>query len=231
MEVAVTGDFGAGDVMRALADAFGGWSSPVPFERIEEPYLSPDPGTESIHTPGQLMAILSLGTALELGRDHPDFAALKLASYIFAEKSRARIDERLRHTEGLSYHVNGAYEADDFEQSSYLYAYAFCAPENLEEARAALEDEYRNWIDGGVSQEEIDEARAMLADEFALNLGKGSYVAREMARGLTVGRCFGGIFQFQERLETLTADEVNRALERHFGNAPRVLILVGDGAA
>lgn len=228
VEIALTGTFETGDVTRALADAFDSWNSPIEYERINEPYRNPDPGEESIHTPGKSVAILSLGTVLELGQEHPDYAAIKLASYIFCEKNRARIDNRLRHADGLSYHVSGAFEADLLDQRSYLYTYAFCSPENLDVARVAMEEEFATWVDEGVSAIEIEEASASLADEFALHMANDSNVASELVQSLASNRKFGRIFELQDRVRNLTVEEVNEALNRQLGDAQLVIILTGD---
>ncbi len=104
-EIAVVGDFDAGQVAALVKELFTGFASRAPFARVEREYREVKPARIVIDTPDKENAIIRARLDFPLRDDDPDAPALTLANDIFGGGAGLsnRLIERLRQKDGLSY--------------------------------------------------------------------------------------------------------------------------------
>lgn len=228
VEVSVVGAFDTGEVLAAIGAHFGSWTAPADYERVAMPHLPIDPKPRTILTPDKAMAVVALGTALEMRDDHPDYPALRFASYVLAESAKSRLYGRLRFQDALSYHVGGALRADSQDRRTSLFVYAFCSPERAPQALAALREEVRRWIDEGITGQDLAASKKSYAQEFSNRLTDDAFIADLLVSNLEVGRKMAFEADMIDRIEALTEADLRAALKTHLGNLQFVEIMAGD---
>ncbi len=228
VEVSVVGSFDQGKVLSTLGEQFGTWKSQSGYERIAMPHRPADSRPHTISTPGKPMAVVAVGTHLEMRDDHPDYPALRFASYMLAESTKSRLYSRLRFRDALSYHVGGALRADSQDRRTSLFAYAFCSPDQADRALDALRQEVDSWIGKGVSEEESAKSKRSYAEEFRNRLADDPFIADQLLDNLELNRSFSFQASMLAGIESLTAVEINRALKKHLGGLRLVEIKAGD---
>ncbi|MHC4696541.1 MAG: M16 family metallopeptidase [Planctomycetota bacterium] len=228
VEVSLVGSFDQGKVLSTLGEHFGSWESRSSYERIAMPHRPVDSRPHTISTPGKPMAVVAVGTHLEMRDDHPDYPALRFASYILAESTKSRLYDRLRFRDTLSYHVGGALRADSQDRRTSLFAYAFCSPDKADTVLAALREEIDLWINESVGAEELAESKRSYAEEFRNRLADDSFVAGQLVDDLELNRCLAFQASMLAKIESMTAAEIKTALKKHLHSLRFVEIKAGD---
>jgi zinc protease len=228
VELSIVGEFDKGEVLAALGDAFGTWRSPAPYERIERPYRPVEAGQRTVHTPGKQMAMVTLATLLNLNDSDPDYPALRVATYVLTEGGQSRLEKRLRHGEGLSYHTGGRIEAGTRDERANIYAYAFCSSADARLVLDIMREEVQEWIEAGITNEELALSKQILARQTELDLSDDVHVARELARGLETGRSMSYHSGLLEKIDRLSVRDVRLALRERLKGRAFLEILAGD---
>ncbi|MGQ0537589.1 MAG: M16 family metallopeptidase, partial [Gemmatimonadaceae bacterium] len=140
--LAAVGDFDPNELTAWATATFGSWKLPAPFERIASQHRDVPAAPQSIETPDKANAVMLAGFNIAIRNSDPDWPALRVASYIFGESGLdARIADRIRQKEGLSYGVSGGVNAGSLDRAGQFFAFAIFAPENAERVEAAFKDE------------------------------------------------------------------------------------------
>jgi zinc protease len=228
LEVAVVGDFDADEVADSVEAVFGSWKSASPYERIPRPYRSIEPEQIVISTPDKEMAMVAMGTALEIRDDDPDYPALVLASYVLGQSSKSRLINRLRHEGGLSYGAGAMFNASSQDRRGSLVATAICAPQNAAKALDGIRTEVTEWIHQGITEEELAEARHSYALKFENRLANEQFLVNELVEGLEIDRTLGFQKQLLGKIEALSATGIRQSIQKVLGGAPMVEMSAGD---
>jgi zinc protease len=228
MEVAIVGDFDPEKVKQSLEQLYGSWKSPAPYVRISEPFR---PGTTEslvINTPDKEMAIVGMGTTCAMRDDHPDYPALRIASYVLGQSAKSRLMTRLRHEGGLSYGAGAGFNADSIVERASLMGTAICAPQNATAALTAMREELQKWMTQGITEEELDEAKQSYALQFERMISDEGFLVGELTSGLELGRTLTFRGDIMDKIQALTVADIQGALERVFSNAPMVELTAGS---
>ena len=100
------GQFDRAAVQKLAEELFGKWNSPAPFQRLVTPFKAVPAINQKIETPDKANAQLVAGERLQMGDGDPDYPAMTFANYMLGGSITARIPNRIRNNEGLSYTVN-----------------------------------------------------------------------------------------------------------------------------
>jgi zinc protease len=227
-QLAVIGDFDAGEVKGIVEKQLGDWKSSKPFQRIAWPHKEGKPGEETIHTPDKQMAFLLIGHPFELRDDEPDYPALVIANQILGGGASSRILNRLRQKDGLSYGAFSGINADSLERRGAFYAGAMCAPQNADKAMAALMEEVKTFLEKGITDKELAEAKSSHALAWKNRIADDDFVAADLAKGLYVGRTFTYWKTVNTKIQALTRAEVEAAARKYLQPDKLVKIRAGD---
>ena len=146
----------------------------------------------------------------------PDWPALRVASYIFGESGLdARIADRIRQKEGLSYGVQAGINAGSIDRAGQFFAFAIFAPENAERVESALKDEVQKALKDGFTAEELQKAKQGLSRLSEQMRAQDPVVANALNNQLFLDRTFAFDAELEKKIAALTVADVNAAWRRH----------------
>jgi len=214
-ELAIVGDFDA-DATRALvAELFGNWKSPSAYTRVPDPFRANVPAALKLVVPDKANAFLLGVTRMPLNDLSPDYPALLVANFILGASSSARVLERLRQKDGLSYDAGTFFRPSSLDQNSAIGAYAIFAPENLERVRTGLAEELSGAVKSGFTDAEVKAATEGVMQERRLARTEDGRIAGALASQLYLGRTFATSGAVDAVIEKLTTQDVNAALRKY----------------
>jgi len=229
-EASAVGDFDPAELTAALERRFDGWKSPKPVERIARKYTPTEPGFVAIETPDKANATFSLGAALDLRDDDPDYPAMFLANTILGGGSGSRFVERIRQKEGLSYSCGTSLNVGALDRAGTFSGFGICAPENAEKALACAREELARFLAEGVTQKELDDARKGHRQELEVQLSSDSGVANLLAAGLYHARTLKFAEEQLAKLDALTPEDLRTAFAKHVKADGQFVVRAGDFA-
>lgn len=228
-QLALVGDFDADAVRTQLETLFGDWRAPVPFERVERMFVPLPPVSLRIDTPGHANAVFVATLPIALTTDHPDYAALAVANRVFGGNTMgSRLAERLRQRDGISYGASTWLRIGSLDTAGRFGVQASFAPQNLPRLQAGVQQELRRLVREGIDARELAEARRGLLRQAAMGRAHDRALAGLLAQQLFVGRTMAFTALLEQRIASLTVEEVNAAVRRYLD--PDALVEVYAGA-
>jgi zinc protease len=207
---------------------FGNWESPAPYARIPQRYFERAPREETIVTPDKANAVLRAELNLRLRDDDPDFPALVVGSYLIGGTSTARLPERIREKEGLSYSVRSYLGAGALDAVGSFGVTASYAPQNRDRVERAIREELSRALGAGFSDTEVADATRSYLQARLLARSQDRGVASRLSNYLYLGRTFAWDVDFEKRLAALTPQQIRDALRRHIDPANLSVFKAGD---
>ncbi len=234
-EIAIVGDFDAAAVKSQLqtCSPTGAANSPTSASQRVTP-LSPAK-TESGETPDKANAVLMARTNLSFNQDDEDYAALIIANKIFGgDPLKARLGDRLRQKDGLTYGATSNIDFDDSvggrNDAGQFAIQAIVAPENMPKLEAAVREEYARFIKDGVTEAEVRDAVSSLLTEREQARAEDPRLLGYLANGLRSGRDMAWWIKADAKAKALTAAQVNAAIRKHFKPDGLSVFKAGDFA-
>ena len=231
-DAAVAGDFDADAIAKGLAEEFGTWRAPQPYVRVKRLLGKVDSTVVKIETPDKKNALFLAAQPINLRSRDPEWVAFRIASFIFGESPlSARIGERLRQKEGLSYGA-GAFSNTDVEDRAGSYIInAIYNPANNEKLVASAREELEKSLKEGFTADEVEKAKtAWLQSRFQVRAEDRSLVGMMLLRsefGMTFDSWDGDI---ERRTAKLTVADVNAAWRRYVSAQKVAWVVAGDFA-
>jgi zinc protease len=214
-ELAIVGDFDA-DATRALVtELFGAWKSPAADARVPDPFRANVPAALKLAVPDKANAFLLGVTRMPLDDMSPDYPALLVANFILGDSASARVPERLRQKDGLSYAAGTFFQPSSLDVNSSIGAYAIFAPENLERVRTGLAEELDGAVKNGFTDAEVKAAKDGIMQERRLGRTEDGRIAGALANQLYLNRTFATSGAVDAAIEKLTTQDVNAALRKY----------------
>lgn len=229
--IVVVGDFDETEIRQAIEAAFGDWDSPRAFERIATDFFDPAPENIEIETPDKANGILFAQQNLELRDTDPDYAALLMAGeMIGGGVLNSRLSRRIRDEEGLSYMVQAVISGHPVDPVGQFVAVAIFAPENVDKVEAALIEELEKVLREGFTQEELDGAQQGWLEGRQLGRAQDGNLAGGLSQNLYFDRSFRFDADLEDRVRSVTLEEVNQAIRDRLDLTKLTIIKAGDFA-
>ena len=214
-ELAIVGDFDA-DATRALVtELFGSWKSPSAYARVPDPFRANVPAAMKLAVPDKANAFLIGVTRMPVDDMSPDYPALLVANFILGDSASARVPERLRQKDGLSYDAGTFFQPASLDRNSAIGTYAIFAPENLERVRTGLAEELDGAVKSGFTDAEVKAAKDGIMQERRLSRTEDGRIAGALANQLYLNRTFATSGAVDAAIEKLTTQDVNAALRKY----------------
>ncbi len=227
-DIAVVGDFDAAGTAALLERLFGGWKNPVPYARIAKRYFDRPALERAFATPDKANAVLRAGLNLRLDDTHPDFPALVLANHLLGGSSTARLPERIREKEGLSYSTYTWFSASPLDPVANFWVSAIFAPQNKARVERAVREELERALRDGFTEAEVAAAKKGLLESRRLARTQDGALVARLAHYLYLERTFAWDIDFERRIAALTPGELRAALRRHLDLARLAVTMAGD---
>jgi zinc protease len=197
-ELSLVGDFDVAAVKAALQNQFAPLKSAVPYRRIVTPHQTIAAKTERLQTPDKENATFVARVAFPLQDNAADYPSLLLADFIVGGSAGARLFNRVREQEGLSYDVFSVLNVPTFSTNA-TWSFGFIAnPQNAAKAEASLRDELRKLSSGVLTDAEFEAQKRSFLDQRLVR--RGAYAT--LAGQLTLLTDTDRTFAFTENLES-----------------------------
>jgi len=230
-EIAIVGDFDADAVVKKLEEVFAGLDKKkVPqYKRIDQKaFTSVKGGTQSINTPDKEGAVLAVAHTLAMNDEDPSYAALELGNYILGGNFNSRLVDRLRQKEGLCYGAGSQLSVSSRDKYGLFLVYGICNPENINKVDKGAVEEITKLTKKGVETAEIELARKGYLEEQRVSRSRDGSLAAMLNELSNLGRTFDYIADVENKIGSLTVDEVNRAVAASVHPDRLVIVRAGD---
>jgi zinc protease len=229
-ELVLVGDFDPESTPKIVQDLIKDWKPGAPYKRIATTANTEVAGSqEVIDTPDKANAVYYAGHDLALSENDPDFAALRLANFIFGEGALAsRLATRVRGTEGLSYSVNAGLTISPQDKNASFTMFAICNPANIDKVDSASKEELAKMLKDGVTDKEVAEAKKAYLKMLKTNRSGDGPLANQLANGLHNGRTFAYYADLEKKIDELTPEQVSAAFRKHIKADKLIVVRAGD---
>lgn len=229
MQIAVVGEFDQQAVREALVEALGDWKSQEPYQHIEHPFKAIPPVEKTFNTPDKENAAIMAMLPVPVSDTDEVAPALRLGAYLFGGGFlNSRLTNRLRQQEGLSYSVSAWIGFSPLEPRAEFNATAIYAPQNMHAVEAGIREELQKMAEQGFSAEELVPAKSGMLQKSRVERSQDHSLAAQLAGNLFLQRTMQWDKQVEERLQALTAEEVNRAVKHYLKPEQLSFIKAGD---
>jgi zinc protease len=222
------GDFDAAALRPVLERGLAAWTSPTPYQRVEDPLWTAPPARLVFATPDKQNAVLQVRQPLPMADTHADTAALMVANMMLGGGGSSRLWVRLREKGGLSYDVRSWIDWNPREPHSVWSASAIFAPGNLKAAEEAFRDEVTKALAEGFTEAELRDARAGLLNFRRLSRAQDGALANRLVTDLNLGRTMAWSAEVDKAIAEVTLEQANSALRRHLKPETFVIRVGGE---
>jgi zinc protease len=230
-ELVVVGDFDEAEAARIASEAFGTWKSKTPFKPVPVSLAATTNAKHTIETPDKANALFIAGETFPLKDTDPDYPALLLVNYMLGENSLdSRLPARIRVKESLSYAVQSVLTIGTFDRAGQWATLAISNPTNSDKVSAAFFDEMRTIVKDGFSAEEVEKSKTAFLQRRALSRTNDLALANQLANALYFGRTMSFDGEIDQKIGSLTTDQVNAVLRRYLDPSKMMVVMAGDFA-
>jgi zinc protease len=227
-QLSIVGDFDVEPVKALLSEKLASWKSARPFARVTQPFKEGLVEKAEVNTPDKEMAMVAVGHPLEVRDDDGEYPALLLINHILGGSASSRLLGRLRQKDGLSYTAFSQINARPDDRSGLFFAGAICAPQNADKAMAAMLEEIEKLLRDEVPAAELADAKRSYAAGWDGRIAEDDFVADELAQGLYLDRSFEHWRKINERIQSLTAAEVQAVARKYLKPDKLARVRAGD---
>ncbi|OPZ72935.1 MAG: Peptidase M16 inactive domain protein [bacterium ADurb.Bin478] len=229
MVLAVWGDFKTAEMLGKLRKTFESWrgaagplpkAPPVEYAFRNTVNLVPrsDVNQSNIYL-GHIGGLMNT----------PDEAALVMMNEILSGGFASRLMNRLRATEGLAYHVSGAYGANALYPGIF-YMMLQTQSGRTVEAIHSMVREMRLMATEPISEAELNIARESWLNAYVFNFDSKDEVVRRMASYAFTGLPLDYLQKLRAQIEQVTVADVQRAAQKYLRPDQVQILVVGNPA-
>jgi zinc protease len=230
-ELALVGPIDAGAVQAQLHALFDGWDSPGPYVRLERPWQPVEPTRQALVLPDKANAVYAGVLPVAVEEQDADVPALFAAIQMLGGRAGARLWNRLREQEGLTYGVNASLSVGMREPNGRISIGSSFAPQNRARFEAALRDELAQVLHTGFTAAELNDARDAILHSRRQMLTQEGSVTALLVDNLYWGRTLEWREQRDQAYAGLTLAQVNAALRKYLDPAQLSIAVAGDFGA
>ncbi|QQU03685.1 M16 family metallopeptidase [Myroides odoratus] len=214
-----------------LESVLGKWNNQAKFERAYPTFFATKQGKEIIQTPDKENAAAVGSLNFQMNRTNPDYAALTFANEVMGGGfMTARIPQRLREKEGISYGAGTSLSIpyDVKNDNSSWMIYAFLNPTKRTEVETAINDEFAKLVANGITEDELKANKTSWKNSRQTNLGSDNYLLTLSNMRLMYDTPFNDFDKLNAEIDKLTVKQVNAAIKKYLQPSKFTTIYVGD---
>jgi zinc protease len=227
-EFVVVGDVDQAAVQKLAAELLGSWTTPGPYARLTGSYKKAEAINKKIETPDKENAQFEAGMRIKLNESDADYPAMLLANYMFGGSITARMPNRIRNREGLSYGASSRFTAPADGDAALFSATVSCNPVNMPKVEASFVDELKRTVREGFTQGEVSEAKRAYADARKVSRSQEGALVGLIASHEQLGRTLLYDEQQDARIQALTLGQINTAFRKYMDPAGVTIVKAGD---
>jgi zinc protease len=229
--ISIVGDFDEEAVKATIIEQLKDWNSPVPYKRIDNPFIANKAENVNIEAPDKPNAMFLAGVKININDQHPDYPALMLGNYMLGGGGlSSRLADRIRQKEGLSYGVGSFFNASSLDESATLGGYAIYAPENRDAVEKAFREEIEKVLKEGFTEEEVALAKKGWLESQNLGRAQDRSLVGKFDSNLFLNRTMMWDAAMEEKVSKLTPEQINAAMKKHVDLNKMTFVKAGDFA-
>ena len=223
--LSIVGDVSTDAVVAEVARQWRDWQGPPPDRGIP-PFAAPTAAyTQRLDLPGKTQADLVVG-GLAVARSHPDFFAIRVANTILGRFGMmGRLGDVVREEMGLAYYVYSTQEAGS--HTGVWYAAAGVNPAHVEQAIAAIRDEFDRLCDEPVDDEELADTQAYLTGVLPQTLETNDGDASTLLNMEWHNLGLDYLQQYNDLVYAITPADVQAVAQRYLRPDAHALVVAG----
>ncbi len=227
-EIAIVGDFDAASIKTALSKAFAESKRLTPYVRVNREYKPVVMKNERLATPDKENASYMTRVAFPLTDKTSDYPALMLADFIVGGSAGARLFQRVREKEGLSYDVYSSLNVPTFANNA-SWTFGFIAnPQNAAKAEASLKDELQRLLGGALTEEEFVAQRQSLLDQRMVRRSQDATLAMQLVTLADADRTFTTVADWEAKIKALTRADFDAVIKKYIKLPELSSFMAGD---
>ncbi|HEX8506748.1 MAG TPA: pitrilysin family protein [Hymenobacter sp.] len=231
--LAVVGAFDEPALRKSVKSQLGTWKASKAYARIPRQRFGNTATAKAgaIQTNDKANAMFVSGLRFPLRDSSPDYPAVYMANYILGGGFlNSRLATRIRQKEGVSYGVGSFISADDNDEVGNFTSYAIYNPENSARLEQAYREEMERLSKDGVTAEELKAAKSAALQSFQVTRSQDDALARKWSQYLTKpeGRTFTYDAELEQRINSLTAEQVSAAAKKYLDYRQLTIVKAGD---
>jgi zinc protease len=165
---------------------------------------------------------------IRMADSDPDYPAMVLANYMFGGSITARMPDRIRNKEGLSYGASSRFTAPADGDSALLSATVSSNPVNTPKVEASFMDELKKTLASGFTAAEVAGAKNAYRDSRKVGRSQEAALVGLIASHEQLGRTMLYDEQMELRIQALTVEQINQAFRKHVDAAVVTIVKAGD---
>jgi zinc protease len=222
----VSGDVNAAEVETLARGHFGGWKGGFGATRaLADPPAREKAQVTLVHRPGSVQSNILVGH-VGIRPDNPDYFPLQVLNKIVGGGTDSRLFLILREQKGWTY---GAYSRlSRPKEVGYYVASAEVRTEVTDSALVELMHQLRRAREEPVSREELEAAKSFLVGSFPLRIETAGQIASQVAQTRLLGLPVEDLLRYRERINAVTAEDVQRVAREYIRPDQAVIVVVGD---
>ena len=227
--ISVTGDFDRKAVLQKLATIFPAGKGKEPLSPMlpERPESAQSPGVYCIDFPGASQARVSLGH-LGIREGNPDYYALQIMNYILGGGGfSSRITRRVRSDEGLSYSQGSSLYPGNW-YAGVFRAYFQSNNKNASKGIKIIMEEIERMRNEKVTGPELEAAKNAITGRLPGEFSDRFRTVRTFASDYYIGRPADFRKNYEQRINAVTAEDVQRVARKYLHPGKYVLLMVGN---
>ncbi len=230
VEVAVVGDFDPEEVLSAVTAGLKDWKTSVPIEKIASEVKPMEAGLkEDILTPDKANAVFLAGLSFAMNDQDPMSDALQLGNFILGGGTlSSRLGDRIRQKEGLSYGVTSSVSIPTFGNDARFGINAITNPGNIDAVEKAAMEELERFIKDGPTEKELADAKTAYLESLKVSRTADQSIAGQLLSNLELRRNFQYIAEREQRIATLTVDDIKSSFAKYVDPKKLVIVRAGD---
>jgi zinc protease len=227
-EIVITGQFDKDEAAKLLEQLFADWKSPAPYQRILAPYRKVAPEDTKIETPDKQNSVLISAVLAKMPDEDADYPAMVLANFMMGGSMSARLVNRIREKEGLSYGVQTIFSAPTKDDAAEFLTFTIAAPQNTPKAEASLKDEISKTAKGGFTAEEVSAAKAAWLQEKTVARSQDQGLAGLLLSRERWDRTLKFDDDLEKRVAALTPAQISEIFRKYVDPAGLTIVKAGD---
>jgi zinc protease len=228
---AVVGPVTPADMQKAATELLGNWNTSKAYKPLITPYKKAEPINQKIETPDKANAEFLAGERFRMSQDDPDYAAIRMASYMFGEPITSRVSNRIRNKEGLSYGANARITVPTEGDSAQLAVTVSLNPAVGPKVESCFVEELQKAYKDGFTAAEVAEAKKAILDANMIGRSTDAALLTFVASHEQLDRPMKWDADFEAKIASLTPDQINAAFRKHIDPAGVSIVKAGDFAA
>jgi len=227
-EIAVSGQFTTAEIGQLASELFGNWKSPGSYTRVINRFQQTAAWDRKIETPDKENAQFEAGMRIRMTENDADYPAMVLANYMFGGSITARMPNRIRNREGLSYGASSRFTAPSDGDAALFSGTVSSNPVNMPKVEASFVDELKKTLREGFTQAEVTEAKRSYADARKVSRSQEAALVTLIASHEQLGRTLIYDEQLEAKIQALTLEQINAAFRKYMDAAHVSIVKAGD---